>query len=43
MWLDQDLPGCLYDTVDCCDCRGCCETDDDKTPMDLWREEKEEK
>ena len=43
MWLDRDTPGCLFDTVDCSDCRGCCESDEDKTPMDYYLEELQEK
>ena len=38
MWLDNDSPGCIYDTVDCTDCRGCCESEDDKTPIEIYLE-----
>ena len=42
MWMDNDSPGCIYDTIDCNGCRGCCKSEEDKTPLDIYLEEKEE-
>ena len=41
MWIDNESPGCIYDTVDCCGCGGCLDNENDKTPLDIWLEEKE--
>lgn len=45
MWnnSDPDYPGCVYDTVDCSDCRGCCVGEPDKkTPLDCYLEDMDE-
>lgn len=37
MWIDNDSPGCMYDAIDCNDCKNCRR---DIIPLDLYLEEK---
>lgn len=37
MWIDNESPGCIYDTVDCNGCKNC---GLDVTPLDIYLQDK---
>ena len=42
MFKETKQPGCMYEVDTCSNCRGCCDHDEDKTPMQLHLDKEQE-